>query len=77
MIRATFDLDGCYKLMVTSPNPTLGHDPRSVGLQLMHERISLDEEPQIETVLTLNLTPSHARAIASAILSAATDAARE
>jgi hypothetical protein len=73
-MRTTFEL-GDFTLMVSEDNPRLAGTDRSVGLQVTHTEyvVPEGEKPKTTLVFAANLTPSHARAVASAILSAATE----
>lgn len=70
-MRATFELDSCYELQISEDIPRASGDSGSVGVQVTHTPLG---ESTSELVFALNLKPSHARAIASALLAAATEA---
>lgn len=85
-MKATFQLDGCHTLSVTDNVPRHAADPASVSIQL--DRAPLPTVHALpdgstgmtyaptECVFSTQLVPSYARAIASALLSAATEAKR-
>lgn len=75
-MRTTFQLDPCTMLVVQGDIPRCASDNGSVHIQIEHTPLSLDgsEQPPADMPFACVLTPSHARAIASAILAAATDA---
>lgn len=80
-----FRLDGCYTLEITDNGHLVSPDGRSgsgsagnVGIQLLYEPLQVgtpDRAPDApKSLLQVFLKPSQARAIASAMLSAATEA---
>ena len=87
-MNAAFKLDGCYTLELTdsgylsSPDGVSGACSKgNVGIQVLYAPLALgnvDEGPGApmpqKSVLQAFLKPSQARAIASALLSAATEA---
>ena len=82
-MRASFSLDGCYELEISGNVPRTQRDPESVCLNLLHTPLPVPMpgpdgtgyvQPPTETTFSISLRPSHARAIASALLSAATEA---
>lgn len=82
-MNATFHLDGCYSLLITDDGRlTSGNMGASsagnVGLQLTYVPLQIGTEERApdapQTLLQAFVKPSQARAIASALLSAATEA---
>lgn len=83
-MHTTFKLDGCHILEIGSDVPRDSYNPNSVGLQLTKRPLPMPDPtcpadgtafvvaPE-EAIFAVSLTPSHARAIASALLSAATE----
>ena len=79
-MKADFQIDSNQELSVVSDCPRTYGDPRSIALTVTtYGYTGSADEPgpskREEHAVTLNLEPSHARAIASAILSAATKSA--
>lgn len=82
-MNAKFDIGG-YELQIndtgylTSPDGKSGaHSGGNVGLQILHFPLpNLDSVPPPTVVLQTFLKPSQARAVASALLSAATEVRR-
>lgn len=77
-MRAKFDV-GIYTMSVTGDAPRNAGDGRSVAVQIDAMRFTgaNPSETTTEMVCAFTLKPSHARAIASALLSAATEASSE
>jgi hypothetical protein len=85
-MRMSFDLDGCHAIEITGNVPRVQHDPASVCINVLYTPLPMppartENEPEgdyiqlpTQTKLSVSLKPSHARAIASALLSAATEA---
>jgi hypothetical protein len=75
-METTFKLDGCHYLIVCGDMPRVASDARSVLLQVNHKPLpNVDGTcPPDDLVVSFTVAPSEARAIASAILSAATEA---
>ena len=75
-MRSVFQMDSCYELTIVEDCPRAFGDPRNVTISVTHTPLSLPSEPSgaAEHVVTFNLKPSHARAVASALLAAATEA---
>ena len=86
-MRSAFSLDGCHELEITGNVPRGAGDPESVCINLLYTPLPTlmstgDAERgergyvqgPTETRMSVSLRPSHARAIASALLSAATEA---
>jgi hypothetical protein len=83
-MKASFSIDGCHDLEITGNVPRTANDPASVCINLLRtplpQLMSAPDvancyvQPPTEVVLSVSLRPSHARAIASALLSAATEA---
>ena len=87
-MRMSFSLDGCHELEVTGNVPRTENDPASVCINVLYTPLptlmpppenTANMPPQYvqgptETKMSVSLKPSHARAIASALLAAATEA---
>lgn len=72
-MRSVFTVEN-QELAITSDNPRAWGDPRSIAIRIVNRGYSgAAGEPTTvhEQALDVNLEPSHARAIASALLSAA------
>lgn len=72
-MRSVFTVEN-HEIAITADNPRVMGDPRSVAIRLVERSYSGgSHEPATvhERALDVNLEPSHARAIASALLSAA------
>ena len=72
-MRSVFTVEN-HEIAITADNPRVMGDPRSVAIRLVQRGYSGGtNEPMTvhEQALEINLEPSHARAIASALLSAA------
>jgi hypothetical protein len=72
---AMFRLDGCYTLRIGEDEPRTMSTPGSVGLQITYDKLTLppDSPAPTEIIAAFSLRRSQARAIASAMLSAATE----
>lgn len=73
-MRSVFTVEN-QEIAITGDNPRTWGDPRSIALRIVNRGYSgAAGEPTTvhEQALEVNLEPSHARAIASALLSAAT-----
>lgn len=81
-MNATFKIDGCYELEIvgdgtmTSKNGLSSCSSGNIGFQLHHTPLSLGDDAAngVTTVAAFYLSRSRARAIASAMLSAASEA---
>lgn len=87
-MRVSFSLDGCHEMEITGNVPRSVNDPESVCINVLRTPLptlapappgTANMPPQYfqsptETLLSVSLRPSHARALASALLSAATEA---
>lgn len=89
-MQATFNLDGCHAIRITTDQPRLSGDRGAVGFQLEYTpfRLPGDPEPEFDQccsgtdlpvpkgtkiLMSKNMRSSEARAIASMLLSAATE----
>jgi len=85
-MRASFSIDSLHELEITGDVPRHEHDPASVCLNVLRTPLPVKNvygpkeagpeytQGPTETIISVSLRPSHARAIASAMLSAATEA---
>lgn len=70
-MRMTFDLDGGLSVVISSNAPRHSNDHNSVHIQV--NRAESEEAPTGELLTAFSIKPSHARAISSALMTAATE----
>ena len=85
-MQARFRLDGCHDLEIVGDVPRSAQDSASVSIRILRTPLPMLVPSGIqcsdvgymqaptETMIAVSLQPSYARAIASALLSAATEA---